>query len=59
MKTIHDAGLKDKIKIMVGGAPVTELVREKSGCDFYGKDAFSGVKYAREVYGIIRNKNNF
>ncbi len=51
VKAINDAGLKDKIKIMVGGAPVTELVREKSGCDFYGKDAFSGVRYAREVYG--------
>ena len=42
---------RDKVKIMVGGAPVTELVREKSGADFYGKDAFSAVKYAREVYG--------
>ena len=51
VKTIADAGLKDKVKIMVGGAPVTELVRDKSGCDFYGEDAFSGVKYAREVYG--------
>jgi methanogenic corrinoid protein MtbC1 len=51
VKTIADAGLKDKVKIMVGGAPVTELVRDKSGCDFYGEDAFSGVKYARKVYG--------
>lgn len=51
VKAINDAGLKDKVKIMVGGAPVTELVREKSGADFYGKDAFSAVKYAREVYG--------
>jgi 5-methyltetrahydrofolate--homocysteine methyltransferase len=51
VKAINDAGYKDKVKIMVGGAPVTELVREKSGADFYGEDAFSGVKYAREVYG--------
>jgi len=51
VKAINDAGLGDKVKIMVGGAPVTELVREKSGCDFYGKDAFAGVRYAREVYG--------
>ena len=50
VKTIIDAGLKEKVKIMVGGAPVTELVREKSGSDFYGKDAFEAVKYARKVY---------
>jgi len=42
--------LKEKVKVMVGGAPVTELVREKSGSDFYGKDAFEAVKYARKVY---------
>lgn len=50
VKTIIDAGLKEKVKIMVGGAPVTELVREKSGSDFYGKDAFDAVKYARKIY---------
>jgi len=50
VKAIVDAGLKEKVKIMVGGAPVTELVREKSGSDFYGKDAFEAVKYARKVY---------
>lgn len=50
VKTIEESGLRDRVKIMVGGAPVTELVREKTGCDFYGKDAFEGVKYARKVY---------
>ena len=52
VKAIKDAGLGDKVKIMVGGAPITELVREKTGSDYYGKDAFSGVKYAREIYGL-------
>lgn len=50
VKAIVDADLKERVKIMIGGAPVTELVREKSGSDFYGKDAFEAVKYARKVY---------
>ena len=48
---IKKAGLRDKVSIMAGGAPVTELVCKKTGCDFYGKNAFEGVKIAKEVYG--------
>ena len=35
---------------MVGGAPVTELVREKTGCDFYCKDVYEGIQLAMKVY---------
>jgi len=48
---IKEAGLRDKVSIMIGGGPVTELVREKTGCDFYGKDAADGLNYALEVVG--------
>jgi methylmalonyl-CoA mutase cobalamin-binding domain/chain len=47
-----DAGLRDKVSIMIGGGPVTELVRKSTGCDFYGKDAAAGVDYAMKVAGI-------
>lgn len=50
VKAIENAGLRDKIFIMVGGGAVTELVCEKTGCDFYGKDALAGVKIASKVY---------
>jgi methylmalonyl-CoA mutase cobalamin-binding domain/chain len=50
VNAIKKAGLRDNLSIMVGGAPVTDLVAEKTGCDFYGKDAFSGVKFASEIY---------
>jgi 5-methyltetrahydrofolate--homocysteine methyltransferase len=39
------------VSIMIGGAPTTELVRERVGADFYGKDAFEGVRIAKRVYG--------
>jgi len=51
VNAIKEAGLRDKVSIMIGGGPVTELVREKTGCDFYGKDAVAGTNYALEVVG--------
>lgn len=50
VNAIKEAGIRDNVSIMVGGAPVTDLVAEKTGCDYYGKDAFSGVKFALSVY---------
>jgi methylmalonyl-CoA mutase cobalamin-binding domain/chain len=47
---IKDAGLKDKVKIMIGGAPTSEMVKDFTGADFYGKDAFSAVKIAGAIY---------
>lgn len=49
VNAIKEAGLRDKVSIMIGGGPVTELVRERTGCDFYGKDAFEAAKYAKKV----------
>jgi len=49
VKAINDAGLRNSVKIMIGGAPVTEVVAEETGCDYYGKDAASAVEYALKV----------
>ena len=43
---IKAAGLRDKIKIMVGGAAASELMAERSGCDYYGKTAVDGLRWA-------------
>jgi 5-methyltetrahydrofolate--homocysteine methyltransferase len=51
VKAINDAGLHDKLKIMVGGAPVTDMVAEETGCDYYGKDAAAAVNYALSIVG--------
>lgn len=50
VKAIKEAGIRDDVSIIIGGAPVTELVAEKTGCDRYGRSALSGVKFASEVY---------
>ncbi len=51
VEAIRDAGLRDGIRIMVGGAAASELLCEKAGCDFYGKTAVDGLQYARQVTG--------
>ena len=43
---IETAGLRDKVKIMVGGAPVDESVRAYTGADGWGNDVGHAVKLA-------------
>jgi 5-methyltetrahydrofolate--homocysteine methyltransferase len=46
-----DAGLRDAVKIMVGGAPVTQQFADDMGADGYGKDAMACVALARDLMG--------
>jgi 5-methyltetrahydrofolate--homocysteine methyltransferase len=48
---IKDAGQRTGVSIMVGGAAASDLLRENAGCDFYGKNAVDGVKFADSVVG--------
>ena len=53
MKAVIDAlagaGLRDQVKVMVGGAPVTEAWARSIGADGYGKDASAAVEMARSL----------
>jgi methanogenic corrinoid protein MtbC1 len=48
VEVIEDAGLRDGIKIMVGGGTVDEKVREYTGADAYGADAVAAVNLSRQ-----------
>ena len=48
---LREAGLRDGLKLMVGGAAASDLLAEKTGCDFYGKTAVDGVNYAGSLVG--------
>ena len=52
VEAIQAAGLRDKVKIMIGGGQITEEVREYTGADAYGKDAMAGVTLAKEWAGV-------
>jgi 5-methyltetrahydrofolate--homocysteine methyltransferase len=49
IKAITEAGLRDRVKIMVGGAPVTAEFAKKIGADGFAQDAGQAVKVARSL----------
>ena len=51
VKAAEEAGIRDKVKIMVGGAPVTEEFCASIGADCYTSDAASAADAAVELCG--------
>ena len=51
IEALEEAGLRDTVKIMVGGAPVTAAFAEEIGADAYAPDAASAVDAARDMVG--------
>lgn len=53
MKTVIDAlkeaGVRDKVKVIIGGAPVTESYAQEIGADGYAADASRAVKVAKNL----------
>jgi 5-methyltetrahydrofolate--homocysteine methyltransferase len=52
IQALKSAGLRQRINIMVGGAPVTSKYAERIGADAYGKDAFEAVTEAVRLMGM-------
>ena len=51
VEAIENAGLRHKVKIMVGGGQVSEMVREYANADAYGEDAIAAVRLAKNWTG--------
>ncbi len=51
IKALQEAGLRDNIKVMIGGAPVTQSFSEQIGADGYASNAASAVDLAKEFVG--------
>lgn len=49
VKTAEAAGIRDKVKIMVGGAPITQTFCDEIGADAYTSDAASAADMALEL----------
>lgn len=47
-----DAGLRAQVKVMVGGAPVTEAYAAQIGADGYAPDAGAAVRKAKQLLGM-------
>lgn len=51
IQALAAAGLRDKVKVMVGGAPVTRSWAQEIGADGYAEDAMGAVQAARQLVG--------
>ena len=52
LDALEEAGVKDKIKTMIGGAPVTQNYADEIGADGYARDAASAADKAKELMSI-------
>lgn len=48
---LAEAGVRDQVKVMIGGAPVTQRYADEVGADGYAPDAASAVDLARSLMG--------
>jgi 5-methyltetrahydrofolate--homocysteine methyltransferase len=49
IETLEKAGVRDRVKVLVGGAPVTQKFADEIGADGYGENASVAVTLARRL----------
>jgi len=49
IKALEAAGIRDKVKVIVGGAPITEAFAKEIGADGYSEDASGAAEIAKEL----------
>jgi len=52
IQALEEAGMRDKVKVMIGGAPVTQEYADEIGADGYAPDAASAVDKLKELLKI-------
>jgi 5-methyltetrahydrofolate--homocysteine methyltransferase len=50
--TLAEAGLQGQVKVMIGGAPITQDFADEIGADGFAPDASSAVRKAKELLGV-------
>ncbi|HET89216.1 MAG TPA: cobalamin-binding protein [Chloroflexi bacterium] len=51
IKALEEAGLRDQVKVMIGGAPVTQAFADQIGADGYASNAASAADLAKQFVG--------
>jgi 5-methyltetrahydrofolate--homocysteine methyltransferase len=51
VEAVSGAGLRDRVKVIIGGGPVNQLVVDFTGADAFGKDAAEAVRLASRCLG--------
>jgi len=58
IQALEKAGLRDKVSVMVGGAPVTEEYAKLAGADHYSPDASIATRMAKQIVGAAQAAEN-
>lgn len=53
IKALTENGLRDKVKVIIGGAPVTEKFAKRIGADGYGADGFDAVRVIKSLASSV------
>ena len=53
IESFIDEGVRDDVRIMVGGAPVSQAFADEMGADGYGKDAMECVSLAKRLVAEV------
>jgi len=52
IEALNEEGLRDRIKVIIGGAPVTQRYADEIGADGYGRDAAAAAKLVKQLLGV-------
>ena len=52
IKRLESEGLRNKVKVLIGGVPCTQEFADEIGADAWGKDAFDSVEKAKDLMGV-------
>lgn len=52
IRLLEEAGIRDKVKVVIGGGPISQHFCDEIGADGYSKDAIDAVKLAKSLFKI-------
>ena len=56
VEALFRAGMRDRVKVLIGGAPVTRAFAEEIGADGYGSNALTGVEEAKALFESLKGE---
>jgi 5-methyltetrahydrofolate--homocysteine methyltransferase len=52
IEALKEAGMREQVKVMIGGAPITQDFADKIGADGFAPDASSAARKAKQLLGV-------
>jgi 5-methyltetrahydrofolate--homocysteine methyltransferase len=52
IEALQEAGMRDRVKVIIGGAPVTQKYADEIGADGYSRDAAAAANLVRQLLGV-------